>query len=181
MMFQLFFSKHRVGFMAPSGIYLLVWDPEYGPNSNFLRPTVGGWPHVTLSYMGQKANIPREQMLDVAAKAMRYSSGHVLHVTKAYVNSFQLDDENKTWRHDVLLKLSENDVEFIEYLRRQLIFNFFGAEKSQTFAMRDPHITHATFWNKVEAEERAMYLNTLIVESPQKTKVVKISGVSMNE
>lgn len=50
-----------------SGLYLIVWDDQPGV---FLRPTKGGWPHITMGYSGN--NLSKDVLVKHAQDLFKF-------------------------------------------------------------------------------------------------------------
>ena len=128
-----------------SGVYLTVWD-ENKEFDRVLKPTSGGWPHVTLAWTGK--NLSHDELKNVAREVVDYWFMRPLTLSKAYVNTFFHEKSGKE-RHDVLLVVDEEKQ--IEASRDVLLRTSFP-ERQHKFAMRDPHVTAKICWSKEEAE-----------------------------
>lgn len=113
-----------------SGVYLIVWNNEDKDKSKLLKPTKGGYPHVTLAYTGDQ--LSREQLCNIATKVLADASLHPISLTHAYVNSFTTNTGEE--RHDVLLGLGVYDTTVISNLRKVYI------ENSSSYSMHRPHV-----------------------------------------
>lgn len=129
-----------------SGVYLVVWDDnkEY---DRVLRPTQGGWPHVTLAWTGK--NLSPDELKGVAKEVVDYWFMRPLTISKARINSFFHEREGKE-RHDVLLLVDEKDA--VESSRDVLIRTSFP-DRQHKFNMMEPHITQSSHWDKQAAED----------------------------
>lgn len=136
-----------------SGVYLVVWDKINKEKSNVLKSTKGGYPHITL--INAYGKLTADEFSFIATSIFSEVILKPITITRAYVNSFELDSGE--WRHDVLLEIKEK--EFIEELREKFIIIPHGAEKSKEFNIRDPHVTHKICETKEEAQEIVDDLN----------------------
>lgn len=133
-----------------SGVYLTVWDPENRENSPILKPTRGGWPHITLAYSGK--HLDQSRLVQIAAKALTAWAGTNILLETAYVNSFKLDSGEM--RHDVLLRVA--DAHRIQLAREEY---FGGLRERDQLHMGEPHVTHGIYTTRAEAEAVAAALN----------------------
>lgn len=152
-----------------SGIFLIVWDETLRNQSPILKPTRGGWPHITLAYTG--SNLGKTALCSTAASITlaTLTLGMTITITEAYVNSFE--NEPGHIRHDVLLRIAEN--EYIEELRQTFIREKY--ENHKDFSMHDPHVTHAIYESQQSAKTQADYLNQIFL--PYK---VTLTGITID-
>ena len=131
-----------------SGVYLTVWDEgsETEEFDRVLKPTRGGWPHVTLAWTGK--NLAVEELKGVAEEVVGYWFMKPLTISEARVNTFFHEKSGKD-RHDVLLIVDE--VKQIEASRDVLLRTSFP-DRQAKFNMMEPHITCKICWTKEEAE-----------------------------
>ena len=134
-----------------SGIYLIVWNNTDKDKCRVLKPTKGGYPHITLAYTGK--NLSVEDLVKTAQQVFAKFAQQNITLTKAYVNSFK--PSNGPMRHDVLIELKETDL--IEGARKLFLQDAYA--NSQTFSMNKPHVTHGIFTEQEEAEKIATWLN----------------------
>lgn len=140
-----------------SGIYLTVWDD----NKEFdrvLKPTRGGWPHVTLAWMGK--TVTHAELKEVAREVVDYWFMRPLTISHARTNTFFHEKSGKD-RHDVLLVIDEVGAKQVEDSRNVLIKTRFP-DRQAKFNMMEPHITAKSCWTKEEAEEEMMRLSELL-------------------
>jgi hypothetical protein len=128
-----------------SGIYLTVWD-DVKQFDRVLKPTKGGWPHITLAWTGKNLTAP--ELTTVAKEALNYWVLHPITLSHARVNTFFHEGEGKE-RHDVLLIVEEKKE--VETSRDVLLRTAFPARQHK-FNMMEPHVTAAILWSKEEAE-----------------------------
>lgn len=127
-----------------SGVYLIVWDKKNRENSQVLRPTRGGWPHITIAYTGKE--LSRNELNSVAKSLLDEWMLKPITLTRAYVNRFE--DKPGHVRHDVLLEVAEsNEIEAI----RETHFKQFTTHK--------PHVTRGIFDYHNDAVALASILN----------------------
>lgn len=149
-----------------SGIYLVVWDNKNKHNTPLLKPTKGGWPHMTLAYTGK--HLSREQLVGVAADVFPHWAGKLLTLCRAYVNSFE--DRPGHTRHDVLLEVEE--VDEVEESRTWSLRSSF--RNYLAFSMNDPHVTHGVYETLEEAKEVAGKLSEMLPYQ------VEVTGVTID-
>ena len=147
-----------------SGVFLLVWDSALRDRSLVLRPTRGGYPHITLAYSGE--HLGREQLVGLAARAQEEFALMEIELSTAYVNSFDAGDR---MRHDVLVGLGNTQA-----MRAHRARHYAQLEEEGSVIMRDLHVTHAIFDDRKAAEECALRLNKLLPAQ------VQITGVTIN-
>ena len=134
-----------------SGIYMIVWNDTDKDKCRVLKPTKGGYPHITLAYTGK--HLTAKDLKAVAAIIMNAYALTKVTLTKAYVNSFK--PLNGPFRHDVLIEIKEEDM--VEQARALFLRSAFP--NSDLFSMHKPHVTHAIFAERLEAETVAEKLN----------------------
>lgn len=151
-----------------SGIYLVVWSEEDRDKGSVLRPTKGGWPHITFAYTGKTASMIT--LMYLAGRTLDNWASKPLLLSDAVVNSFE--DRPGHMRHDVLLQVQESAE--IEQSRTELIRNAV-TEDAGEFTMRDPHVTVGIYETQAEADAHAAMLNAEHMPYP-----VKITGVTID-
>ena len=151
-----------------SGIYLTVWD-DADEFDRILRPTSGGWPHITLAWTGN--NLSRDELNNIAKESV--DSWFLENVTlmEAKVNSFYYEKENRI-RYDVLLMVSKEDVQQVE-LSRKFIRDKFPL-KHEKFGMIEPHVTAKICWSQRDAQNEVDRINKLL------PLTVAVIGVSID-
>ena len=150
-----------------SGIYLTVWDDVHDFD-RVLKPTKGGWPHITLAWTGK--NLSREELKTVAKEAMDYWALRPVTLSRARVNTFFHEGEGKH-RHDVLLIVDE--AKEIEASRDVLLRTAFPA-RQEKFNMMEPHVTAKICWSEEEAEKECDRLNEIL------PLTVEVNGVTID-
>lgn len=154
-----------------SGIYLDVWDMDDSEWDVVLKPTKGGWPHITLAYTGK--NLKLDQLKDIAVEVFRdWVKTHKVILIKAYVNSFEKSPG--VWRHDCLLDVDDTTKNAIEKYRQTLLIDRYP-KLSKQFAMHDPHITVGIHWSKEDAQKQVDMYN----QSGLLPRTVDIIGVDI--
>lgn len=150
-----------------SGIYLIVWNNTAKDKCFVLKPTKGGYPHITLAYTGKQVK-PSELVKTASLVLGQWALANIT-CTRAYVNSFK--PANGPMRHDVLIEIGETTA--IENTRTTFLRDVYpDADK---FSMHNPHITHAIFDNLVEAEARVEELNKNCLPL-----IVQVTGVTID-
>jgi hypothetical protein len=134
-----------------SGIYLIIWNKERRDASSVLKPTKGGWPHLTLTYTGKQ--LSKQELVKTATQVFQAWMLETVTIIKAEVNSFE--DRPGHMRHDVLLMV--NKIDEIEQLRETYLRQVYANHAD--FTMRNPHITHGIYEERAQAEEIAFKLN----------------------
>lgn len=145
---------------AMSGVFLSVVDVKAGTESKVVRPTVGGYPHITLVYSGSKYSA-RSLFVNAQTDVYRFI-GKTFSITRAFLNSFHLDDG--TPRHDVLMGLGRDENSLRDASER--LHKLFGAAFADVPGI---HITHGTYSTRAEAEAA---LTLLAGKLPCEVKVV---------
>lgn len=112
---------------------------------------------MTLAYTGK--NLDRDQLCKVAQWILSHWALEKITITEAYVNSFKTSDGKE--RHDVLLKVSNNDIEEVNKTRDAYLRSKF--DHADTFFTHEPHITHSICATKSEAVHIAKMLNDIDV------------------
>lgn len=139
-----------------SGVFLIVQETERKPNESLLQPTRGGYPHITLVYSGSK--LSTSDLVITAEMAFRRWVQDAdqqlpilqLEAKDAYVNSFTEERKGvKRERHDVLLRLSEDDTKIVNRLRSLFV-------SDNTLSMHPPHVTHSVHYEDKAAAEAAL-------------------------
>jgi len=136
-----------------SGIFLILWDEGQRDKSPVLRPTKGGWPHITLAYTG-KEMAPSE----LSQIAFRCFAGWLMRpvtLMEAHITSF-VEDKTGLAQHRVLISLSADDAAAVETSRDTYIRPYGNSDK---FAMRPPHVSHSIHATLAEAESVVRMLN----------------------
>ena len=130
-----------------SGLYYIVWDDR--PN-DILKPTKGGWPHITVGYSAAPRSVELTQKMGVFACLHWPSMGmRQVVLDTVRVNSFTTGAGEE--RHDVLLVLSEKDASLIEAKRRDLTEFIPNGD----FKFAPPHVTEGIYSTREEAERVA--------------------------
>lgn len=152
-----------------SGIFVTVWDEKARDNTELLKPTRGGWPHLTLAYTGKVLTL---EELRLFASLVMVHVGKPLVLRSAYVNSFPLESEHHDvrLRHDVLLQVDDEDME-----RLRLVLKLLFPKKHKQFNMQPLHISYRVNYPSLkEAQEEIERLNTLLPHT------VTITGVTLD-
>lgn len=152
-----------------SGVYLIVWD-DNDEFDRVLKPTRGGWPHITLAYTGK--HLAEHELKIVAARAFDAWCMKKVTLDKAVVNSFHHEKTCKT-RYDVLLNLSEAGVYDINASRSEFLCKPFP-DRQEGFFMREPHVTAKICWTEDEAKAECDRINALLPIT------VTITGVTID-
>lgn len=152
-----------------SGIFLTVWDQERKHESPVLRPTKGGWPHITLAYTGK--HLDKAALVATATQVMQAWMLETVFLTEARVNSFE--DRPGHTRHDVLI--ATNRVEDMEQLRQTYLRDVYPAEVHAKFNMRPLHVTYGIYEDRAEAERAAERLNREVLPYS-----VAVTGVTID-
>lgn len=147
-----------------SGIYLGLWDDFKREHSPVLKPTKGGWPHITVAYTGKV--LSAEMLIKVSVACFTDWALRPVTLESAYVNSFE--EKAGVMRHDVLLALADDDKKAIETLRNAHVK---AHPKAAQFTMRTPHVTHSIHTTAAEAEATAQLINKSL------PYIVKVIGV----
>lgn len=158
-----------------SGIYLIVWDDDITgiqDSKPILGVTKGGYPHITIAYTGKHLSI--SELKSTAVKIFKEVVMSEVTIKEAYVNSFYNEKLGRE-RHDVLLKLSDEDNTNIKSWREHLTSSY---SNHSEFSMIDPHITAITDCPSIlEAEEYAKSFNSTYLHKPMK---LTITGVTID-
>lgn len=149
-----------------SGVYAIVWDHRKRDKSPLLRPTSGGYPHITIFHSGSKKSVGVLQ--DSAVAAMGALIMHQVQITSAYINMFFHEKTGRT-RYDVLLRVDSASQRLISALRKPY-------ENDTDVSMGEPHITHRICWSEKEAKETLYNLH----ESRLFPYGVTITGVTVD-
>ena len=143
-----------------SGVYLIV-DTSSEFKSDILKPTKGGWPHVTVAWTGKHLS---ERLLAMTGSQVfnQVDKKEEFQLTSSYVNSFQKSDG--TWRHDVLMGVDEHLSEFIDSCRNVFFIPSCSMPKEMVakFNMQKPHVTHGIYNTKEKAELASKQLNEML-------------------
>lgn len=134
-----------------SGIYFIVWDNNRKDKSEVLKTTIGGYPHTTFFYSGEKYN--REKLLGFAKTLLPEFVEQKVKIVGCRVHSL-LHQKSGKMCHYVLMDL---DDEFSQFMTNER-----NSFKEEGVFMDDPHITHSIHWVKEEAEERCAALKRLL-------------------
>lgn len=130
-----------------SGVYLTVWDNKKKDNSLLLKTTRGGYPHITLAYVG---NLSDKKATDALfEEACKYCKPWIMteiHVNDAHINSFIKDGKK---RYDVVLTFEESAK--FKQLREKHYSHLEGTWDAYSIL---PHITRNICWNEEEAFEK---------------------------
>lgn len=149
-----------------SGWFMTVWDRQ-SPYDVILRPTSGGWPHVTIAYTGTHVS-PRE-LKKVATVLLGLWAWTDVTLDRATVHSFMLE-HGGDMRHDVVVGIAE---EKEVLLTREFIKTRFP-DTHQTFVMAAPHVTVGIFSSREDAEQRAQEINQLL------PRQLRVTGVTID-
>lgn len=152
-----------------SGLFLTCWDFNKDVPGTILKPTKGGWPHITLVYTGKTLNVDTLKVF--AGEAFNKWVDTSFTLTHAYVNSFQLDSGE--WRHDCLLAVDPATTVEIQQYRQESIVARFSRETSSKFSMNDPHVTAGIFNTREAAQALVNSYKTLL------PRVIGITGVTI--
>jgi hypothetical protein len=149
-----------------SGIFLIVWNDTDKDKCAVLKPTKGGYPHITVAYTGK--NLSQEALVSLSTEI--FSEWALKNVTlkRAYVNSFK--PENGPTRHDVLIEIGE--MQAVEDTRTRYLR---GLSNHNKFSMNAPHVTHAIYSDLAEAENTVEQLNKFCLPL-----IVHVTGVSID-
>lgn len=159
-----------------SGIFLVVEAEGTSPDTSFLRPTKGGYPHITFVYTGKSMELARLNgtaillLVHLVAGTDELAT-YTLDAAHAHVNSFRVGSTGEM-RHDVLLGLSATDAGRIEHMRD----TFLPADKRAEFSTNPPHVTHSIHDNKEDAEKALADLRSQNVFPVR----VRITGVTVD-
>jgi len=144
-----------------SGLFLTSWPVKSGegdigtPNSPF-QTTTGGYPHVTLFYAPEDANVDENSLFVCGVDCCKKMIKNTYTIEEAYINSFE---KNGNTRYDVLMKVDAKCTELIEFFREHHLQIYFEDDQIDKFFMNTPHITHAITWDKSEANRICRKLN----------------------
>ena len=142
-----------------SGIFLIVWDDK---PDEFLKPTKGGWPHITIGYSGK--NLCKENLVHLSQSVFEEFALEEITLDRLYINSFTTS--KGVTRHDVLAMVSEKDSKDLQKARESLDEN--------EFDFKDLHVTlgiHPTL------ESAQAHLEQAKLMLPRK---VTITGVTID-
>ncbi len=153
-----------------SGVYLIVWDDKSPDFDRILKPTSGGWPHVTMAYTGD--HLTKQELVNVSQKVFDKYALSTLELTSARVNKFFHKGENKD-RFDVLLDIHNQEALHIEDSCDKFFRNAFPGRHSDFFMMK-PHVTAKICWSQEEADKVCDDINKLL---PHK---VTVTGVTID-
>ena len=140
-----------------SGIFFTVTEETRNPDKSIIRPTRGGYPHVTLVYTGKKVGVHKLSAIasDAFITWMEDSRTGTFALPKlvltsenAHINSFY-EERSKSNRFDVLLGLTVKDIETVKMLRTEFVGT--GPETKE-YSMHPPHVTHSIHYTRKDAE-----------------------------
>lgn len=131
-----------------SGLFVIVWDEKQRDQTQVLRATRGGWPHITLAYTGKELTVPELSSLAVFVWP---HVGRSIVLQEAYVNSFEMNDGRI--RHDVLMRVNDAELEKIRGIIR-LSFH----ERALKFNMQPLHVSYGVDYPSLEAAKQACTL-----------------------
>lgn len=151
-----------------SGVYLTLWDEAQRHTSPVLKPTKGGWPHITLAWTG-KALDPIE-LTQIAANCFAEWTLRPVTLNRAIVTSFE--EPQGVMQHRVLIALRDEDADAVRATRSRHLAPYHNSDQ---FAMRDPHISHSIHMTLADAQGTARMLNEDILPY-----MVKVTGVAIN-
>jgi hypothetical protein len=154
-----------------SGIFLSVWS-NVPTEESVLKTTSGGYPHITLFYSG-KGTVEPDELADFGCQVLKNGYARKMRIVGAYVNSFFHERKGKQ-RYDVLMKLDENTMEWIQATRVESRKRF--GPVAEKFSMVSPHVTHAIFWSREDAEACLADLEKRLVDDFE----VEFAGYSIN-
>jgi hypothetical protein len=152
-----------------SGVYLTLWDEELKDKSEVLRPTRGGWPHITVAYTG--ILLPLSELVKIALNVLPYWVLKDVMLQSAYVSTFEMKPSGKI-RHDVLISMSLADVNLVNVTRATHLLPYPG---SGEFAMRTNHVMHSIHDSKESAEATVEMLNRTHLP-----RAVRVTGVAID-
>lgn len=154
-----------------SGVFLIVWDEKRKDETPVLRPTAGGWPHITLYYSGNV--LSHDCLLTCAQSAMRQLVGKTITFSSVRLNSFEKSPGNVV--HYVLLDLDEKSAAAIETARTESLSDASVSEtqRSKIF-MRVPHVSYQISDSRAEAEKARLHLEEYLPYS------VTITGATID-
>jgi hypothetical protein len=150
-----------------SGIYLTVWD-DVKEFDRVLKPTKGGWPHITLAWTGK--NLSYDELKGVAKQAFDRWAMKPVTLERARLNSFFHEGEGKT-RYDVLLVVKEQ--KDIDDTRAVLLRTSFPARQHK-FNMMEAHVTAKICWTEEDAQAEVDRINELL------PLTVEVNGVTID-
>jgi len=136
-----------------SGIYVTVWD-----DLKLLKaPTMGGWPHVTIGYCGDRLSdsLVKEEAIEVFKRVALKD----IVLSEAYVNSFTPGGSDKM-RHDVLLRVDPESEGFriLTEARAEVT-----KRHTDAYWTGDLHVTYKICDTQEEAEKLADDLNQSVL------------------
>lgn len=157
-----------------SGIYFTVWDKlHFSGGEPLLQPTKGGWPHVTIVYVGK--NSDWGCLTDVAYCTFSRALMDIplLTLTRAFVNSWEKSPG--VMRHDVLLAVDE--VKLVEQWRDDAIkglarWNIVVPPHSDDAP--PPHVTIGIYDTLEAAQDKAVHANMRL------PRTVQITGFTLD-
>jgi len=129
-----------------SGIYLIVTDNKY-TDSKVLRPTTGGYPHITVFHSGSHISAAHLKKLASKALLMRF---YTLTPENAKINTF-FHEKQKQQRFDVLLYLDQIGQDEIQSMR-QYAYTTLDNSTLGKLSTSPPHVTHSIHWSEAEAQ-----------------------------
>jgi|WetSurMetagenome_2_1015567.scaffolds.fasta_scaffold00074_43 hypothetical protein len=151
-----------------SGVYLTLWDEAQRHNSPVLKPTKGGWPHITLAWTGKELD-PGE-LGQLATRCFSEWTLRPVTLNRAIVTSFE--EPQGVMQHRVLITLHDQDADAVRATRGRYLAPYHNSDR---FAMRDPHISHSIHMTLADAQNTARLLNEEFLPY-----VVKVTGVCIN-
>lgn len=125
-----------------SGIYIPVWDEKTRDQSDLLKPTKGGWPHITVAYTFKLLN--KQELSWIATLALKLAGKSIV-LEKAYVNSFPIGDR---MRHDVLLKVSDQELVDLRATLKEMYPDLYD-----DFSIQPLHVSHRVDYPTLEEAE----------------------------
>lgn len=162
-----------------SGVYFIVWD-DHKDHFRLLKPTDGGWPHITLFYSGTNIDLHTLQSM---ARLIADASSRPVTIADVRINSFMHEREGKM-RYDVLLDLDKATIEYIDRTRMMcaLVNSFDTAQFEQKVSMMKPHITVGCYWTQEEAAAHYEQVAKLLEEEKREGRSVhvKVTGVAID-
>lgn len=145
-----------------SGLFITLWDNTSEKFDKILRPTKGGYPHITCFYSGK--NISKDDLVNMAIENSKkiFNMKNVT-IEKGKVNS---------WgdRHDVLLEISKDDYPVLDELRKA------GSDIGKIYPMGGKcyHTTVGIYHNKEDAVKHLKKVSKFL---PLK---VEVTGYTLN-
>lgn len=145
--------------MTSSGVYLIVGNFEEPNVRDVLRPTKGGYPHITFLYAGG------DSMCNVGAIACRlfnelvHENGlpRVLLAPENVATNCFVEKSTGRERHDVLIHVDAEREDWIDMLRIKLVIEEgYGSDVT----MRKPYVTHSIHYTKADADAAADVLRS---------------------